>query len=238
MTVASPASAFDRGTAEGPVTIEEAVASRRSVRAFTDKTVPFETIQRVLDQARWAPSGCNFQPWEATVLTGAPLKALQTLLLASQPDDPLEYDFSAPGKKEKYQTRLRETGAAMYSAMGIMRTDGETRAAFTRDNCLSFGAPMLLLCHFPKLMKEAQWSDVGMWLQTIMLLLRGEGLDSCPQEYMGLYGRTIKAHLGLSDDVLLFCGLAIGERDPEAVVNNFPRDRVAIADHITFLGFD
>jgi hypothetical protein len=54
-------------------------------------------------------------------------------------------------------------------------------------------------------MKEPQWSDVGMWLQTIMLLLRGEGLDTCAQEYMGTYGRTIKAHLGLSDDTLLFC---------------------------------
>lgn len=220
------------------MTIEEAVASRRSVRAFTDRAVSLETVRRILDQARWAPSGCNFQPWEATVLTGAPLKAFQKLLLASQPDDPLEYDFSAPGKDEKYQARMREIGAAMYSAMGIMRTDGETRAAFTRDNCLSFGAPVLLLCHFPKLMKEAQWSDVGMWLQTVMLLLRGEGLDSCPQEYMGLYGRTIKAHLGLPDNILLFCGLAIGERDPAAVVNNFQRNRVAIGDHITFLGFD
>jgi nitroreductase len=217
--------------------IAEAVATRRSVRAFKTNPVPLETIRRVLDRARWAPSGCNFQPWEATVLTGAPLKALQDLLMKSAIDDPLEYDFSAPGQQEKYQSRLRAVGAAMYTAMGITRQDTEARATFARNNLLSFGAPVLLLCHFPKLMKEAQWSDVGMWLQTIMLLLRGEGLDSCPQEFMGLYGRTIKAHLGLSDDTLLFCGLAIGERDGASVVNAFDRERVAVDDHCTFLGF-
>ena len=217
--------------------VAEAVASRRSIRAFLDKPVPLETIQRVMDQARMAPSGCNFQPWEATVLTGSALAALQEKLLASEPDDPLEYDFSAPGALEKYQSRLRSLGAAMYGAMDIARDAADQRAEFARSNKVSFGAPVLLLCHFPKLMKEPQWSDVGMWLQTIMLLLRGEGLDSCPQEFMGVYGRTIKAHLGLSDDTLLFCGLAIGWRDAAASVNGFARERVPLDEQVTFLGF-
>ena len=219
------------------MSVAEAVLSRRSIRAFLDRPVPLDTLQRVLDQARWAPSGCNFQPWEATVLTGAPLKALQDVLLTSAPDNPLEYDFSAPGAVDVYQNRLRAVGAAMYGAMGIARQDADTRAEFARANCTSFGAPVLLLCHFPKLMKEAQWSDVGMWLQTIMLLLRGEGLDSCPQEYMGLYGRTIKRHLGLDDDVMLFAGLAIGWRDPEAPVNGFARERETLDGQVTFQGF-
>lgn len=218
--------------------IAEAVASRRSIRAFTDQPVPFETIERVLTQASMAPSGCNFQPWESVILTGAPLKALQEKLLASEPDAPLEYDFSAPGQVEKYQARLRAVGAQMYGAMGIGRDQAEARATFARANLLSFGAPVLLLCHFPKLMKEPQWSDVGMWLQTIMLLLRGEGLDSCPQEFMGMYGRSIKQQLELSDDTMLFCGIAIGWRDTEAKVNQFERERVPLAEQARFLGFD
>lgn len=218
--------------------VREAVLSRRSVRAFSSEAISLDTITAILETARWAPSGCNFQPWEATVLTGAPLKALQDVLLQSKFDEPLEYDFSAPGQVEKYQDRLRRVGAAMYGAMGITRDDDETRANFAKANCVSFGAPVLLLCHFPKLMKEPQWSDVGMWLQTIMLLLRGEGLDSCPQEYMGLYGRTIKQHLGVSEDTLLFCGLAIGKRDPSSPVNVFERERVPLGEQITFLGFD
>jgi len=68
--------------------VADAVATRRSIRAFTDKPVPLDTLRRVLDLARMTPSGCNYQPWEATVLTGAALKALQETLMASQPDDP------------------------------------------------------------------------------------------------------------------------------------------------------
>lgn len=217
--------------------VTEAVASRRSIRAFLDRPVPFETIRDILDAARLAPSGCNFQPWEAIVLTGDALADLQGRLLASEPDTPAEYDFSAPGQVDKYQARLRAVGKAMYGAMAIDRDQADRRVDFTRANLLSFGAPVLLLCHFPKLMKEAQWSDVGMWLQTIMLLLRGAGLDSCPQEYMGMYGRTIKNHLGLPDDSLLFCGLGIGWRDPDAPVNGFERERVPLDDHVQFRGF-
>jgi len=218
--------------------VAEAVATRRTIRAFADKPVPFETMRRILDQARMAPSGCNFQPWEAIVLTGEPLSSLQERLLVSPPDDPMEYDFSAPGKVEKYQNRLHSLGTRMYNSMGIGRGQKKQRAEFMRGNLLSFGAPVLLLCHFPKMMKEPQWSDVGMWLQTIMLLLRGEGLDSCPQEYMGVYGRTIKAELGLPDDTLLFCGLSIGWRDVDAAVNNFERERVALDEQVVFRGFD
>ena len=218
--------------------VAEAVASRRSVRAFLDTPVPFEVVQRVLDRARMAPSGCNFQPWEGTVLTGAPLKALQDHLLASQPDDPMEYDFSAPGKVPHYQQRLSSLGAKMYGGLGIGRQD-DARAIFAQQNLTSFGAPVLLLSHFPKLMLAPQWSDVGMWLQTIMLLLRDEGLDSCPQEWMGVYGRSIKAHLGLSmDDTMLFCGIAIGYRDADHQVNAFERERVPLDEQVRFLGFD
>lgn len=218
--------------------VAEAVATRRSIRAFLDTPVPFETIRRVLDRARMAPSGCNYQPWEATVLAGEPLISLQRTLLASEPDDPQEYDFSAPGQFPKYRERFSSLGASMYGALGIGRGDGETRQKFKQRNLVSFGAPVLLLSHFPKFMGPPQWSDVGMWLQTIMLLLRDEGLDSCPQEWMGVFGRTIKRQLGLSEDILLFCGLAIGWRDTDAEANRFARERVPLTEQVNFRGFD
>ena len=218
--------------------VAEAVASRRSIRAFTEQAVEPETLRRVLEAARMAPSGCNYQPWEATVLTGAPLKALQEVLLASKQDDPLEYDFSAPAQEEKYRQRLSTLGAQMYGAMAIGREDVDQRNLFSQQNLTSFGAPVLLLSHFPKLMKEPQWSDVGMWLQTIMLLLREEGLDSCPQEWMSLYARLIKDHIGVSDEEhILFCGLSIGHRVPDAPVNLFDRPRVPLDDQVRFVGF-
>ncbi len=217
--------------------ITDAVLSRRSIRAFLDRPIDGDTLRRVLDKARWAPSGCNFQPWQATVLAGEPLKALQDKMLASEPQDPIEYSWSEPEQSPAHLQRLRQLGACMYEAIGIDRADKEGRKSFARSNILSFGAPALLVCYFERFMGPPQWSDVGMWLQTIMLLLREEGLDSCPQEWMALYARLIKGHIGVPDEThILFCGMAIGYRDPDAPVNNFERPRVPLDDQVRILG--
>ena len=218
--------------------VTEAVASRRSVRAFLNKPVSLETVRDILDKARFTPSGCNYQPWEASVLTGGPLRELRDEMHATAPQDPVEYDFSAPSASPEHHARLHQLGATMYSAMGIGRDDADGRARFMADNIESFGAPVLLVCYFPRLMKEPQWSDVGMWLQTIMLLAREAGLDTCPQEFHSLHARLIKAYLGVSDEThIFFCGMAIGYRDSAAPVNNFARERVALDGHVQFLGF-
>jgi len=111
-------------------------------------------------------------------------------------------------------------------------------AAMTR-NATSFDAPAVMFVYFPRLMKEPQWSDVGMWLQTVALLLREEGLDSCWQEYMALYATTIREFLGLDHErYMFFCGMAIGYRDPDAPLNNFERERVSLNEHVKFIGFE
>lgn len=218
--------------------VAEAVDSRRSIRAFLDRPVELGVLRQVLDRARYAPSGCNFQPWRATVLTGEPLLALQEKMLAALPQDPIEYSFSEPQQSPEHLARLQELGACMYGSMNIARGDTDLREQVSRANLTSFGAPALLICYFERFMGPPQWSDVGMWLQTIMLLLRGEGLDSCPQEWMSLYARLIKDHIGVSDEThILFCGLAIGYRDPEAPINAFARPRAPLEDQVAFLGF-
>lgn len=221
------------------LTVTEAVRSRRSVRAFLPDPVPLATLERVFEAARWAPSGCNYQPWEGTVLTGAPLDALQDKMRGAPPQDPPEYDWSAPGKHDAYAARLNAVSAAMYGAQGIVREDKAARWAFIGQNLVSFGAPALLLVHFPRFMGPPQWSDVGMWLQTIMLLLREEGLDSCPQEYLWMHARLIKEHIGIDDAThIFFCGLAIGRRDPDAPVNGFERERLPVEEHVRFVGWE
>ncbi len=218
--------------------VTEAVTSRRSVRQFLDKPVDLETLRRVMDTARWAASGCNYQPWEATILTGEPLKALQEKMQATPPQQ-AEYDWSAPGQEDAYTERLHGISRGMFGALGIARDDGEARMAAMARNTVSFGAPAVLFCYFPRLMKEAQWSDTGMWLQTVALLLREEGLDSCFQEYMALWADVIRDHIGIDKErYMFFCGMAIGYRDEDAPINNFERERVALDDQVKFVGFE
>jgi nitroreductase len=220
------------------ITVSEAVLSRRAVRAFSDRPVPLDVLRRVMDGARWTSSGCNFQPWEATILTGEPLRQLQAKLAATAPQSPVEYVIQPADLPQDYRTRLSENGDRQYFAEGIARDDAAARQAFIMRNYIGFGAPALLLCHFPRVMGPPQWSDVGMWLQTIMLLLREEGLDSCPQEFLSLYGRLIKDHIGVSDEThIFFCGMAIGFRDPTAPVNNYERPRVPLDRQVQFVGF-
>lgn len=218
--------------------VSEAVASRRSVRAFSSRPVPLEVLRRVMDKARMAPSGCNFQPWEATILSGEPLRALQEKMLAAEPQQPEEYAVNPPGTTDTYWARLKELGAHMYGANGIARDDKAGRQSIVEQNMRGFGAPVLLLCYFPRFMGPPQWSDVGMWLQTIMLLLREEGLDSCPQEYLAQHARLIKDHIGVSDEShIFFCGMAIGFRDEAAPINNYERPRVPLDQQVRFDGF-
>jgi len=219
-------------------TVTEAVLTRRSIRNFRPDPVPLALLREVLDKARFAPSGCNYQPWEAHVLTGAPLAALQEKMKGAAPQDPPEYRWDAPSESDRHKGRLHEVGAAMYAAMSIERSDRAARGDFAAMNIVSFGAPVVMLIHFPRLMLEPQWSDVGMWLQTVMLLLREAGLDSCPQEYLWAHARLIKEHIGVSDkDQIFFCGLAIGYRNAEDPVNAFERTRVPLDEQIVFQGF-
>ena len=218
--------------------VTEAVTTRRSIRAFLDKPVDLATLTRVMDKARWAASGCNYQPWQATILTGEPLKELQAKI-ASSPPQAAEYDWNAPLAEEDYKARLHGISKGMFEAMGIARDDGPARMAAMARNTTSFDAPAVMFVYFPRLMKEPQWSDTGMWLQTVALLLREEGLDSCFQEYMALYANVIRDHLGLDHErYMFFCGMAIGYRDPDAPVNNFERERVALDNQVRFVGFE
>ena len=218
--------------------VTEAVTTRRSVREFLDKPVDLDTIRRVMDTARWAASGCNYQPWQATILTGQPLKDLQAKI-TSTPPQKLEYDWDAPKQEDAYKERLHGISRGMFDALGIARDDGAARMAAMGRNATSFDAPAVMFVYFPRLMKEPQWSDTGMWLQTVALLLREEGLDSCYQEFMAYYANVIRDHIGLDHErYMFFCGMAIGYRDPDAPVNNFERERVPLDEQVKFIGFD
>ncbi|MBK6801465.1 MAG: nitroreductase [Novosphingobium sp.] len=220
-------------------TVTDAVLSRRSIRAFADKPVPLEILRKVMDTARWAPSGCNFQPWEGAILTGAPLRELQEKMKVTPPQDPKEYSWSDPEVLPECLARLHQVGADMYSAMNIERGDKAARGDFMAQNIASFHAPAVLMVYFPRVMGAPQWSDVGMWLQTIMLLLREAGLDTCPQEFLSMYAKVIKDHLGVSDEShIFFCGIAIGYRDEEDPVNGFDRKREPLDSKVKFLGFE
>jgi nitroreductase len=197
--------------------VYEAVTSRRAVRGFTDVSVSREVLERVLSAAAWAPSGSNIQPWHVYVVTGVPLAELKLRagerVTAGDPGDDREYEMYPPALKSPYHERRSAFGKQRYGTLGISREDREARQRIAAANWNCFGAPAALFCYIDRDMGPPQWADVGMYLQTVMLLLRAEGLHSCTQMAWAKYHKTVAEILSPLDELLLFCGMSIGFED-------------------------
>lgn len=216
--------------------VYEAVTSRRAVRGFTDRHVPSQVLERVLTAAAWSPSGSNIQPWHAYVLTGEPLAELKKRagerVASGDPWDEPEYEMYPPALKSPYHERRSAFGEQRYGALGIPREDLEARQRAAAANWDCFGAPAALFCYIDRDMGPAQWADVGMYLQTVMLLLRAEGLHSCPQMAWAKYRRTVAEVLSPPDELVFFCGMSIGFED--VTVSDARTGRAPLDETVTF----
>jgi nitroreductase len=223
--------------------VHEALTTRRSVRDFLPTPVSGEVIRRVLATAARAPSGGNVQPWHIDVVAGERLDALKAIMLrrvqdtaAGAPAEPTDYDIYPKELVAPYRDYRFELGEAMYAALDIARTDKARRLQWFARNYQFFGAPMALFCSIDRRMGPPQWSDLGMFLQSVMLLLREEGLDSCPQECWAVYPRTVGEFIDLPAERMLFCGLSIGHANVDHPVNQFPTARAELSRFAHFHG--
>ena len=220
--------------------VTDAIRSRKSVRAFLDRPVDMSVLREVLTLAARAPSGGNLQPWRLFVVTGEPLaKFKQTMLkrVQEQPQgEPLEYNVYPPDLWEPYRTERYDLGEAMYALLDIPRSDKVGRLRQFARNYQLFGAPAALFCYVDRDMGTPQWSDLGMYLQSVMLLLRERGLDSCAQECWAMYQQSVAAFLNPPAEWMLFCGMAIGYADESAAVNRLDSRRLPLEEFATFLG--
>ena len=220
--------------------VSEALASRKSVRGFLDKPVEREIIEEILHKAARAPSGGNLQPWHIHVVTGDRIAELKTLMadkVVEMPGgDGLEYDIYPAKLGEPYRSRRFEVGETMYGHIGIPREDKAGRRQWFARNYQFFGAPVGLFCYVDRNMGPPQWSDLGMYLQSVMLLLREAGLDSCPQECWAIYPNTIGAFLGVPEEHMLFTGMAIGWQDDSAPANATVTTRAPLEEFVEFHG--
>jgi nitroreductase len=218
--------------------VYEAVTSRRAVRGFTDKPVPREVLERVLSAAAWSPSGSNIQPWNTYVLTGAPLAELKKRAVErvanGDPWDEREYVMYPPAMKSPYRDRRSAFGKERYSALGVAREDNEARMRAAIANWDCFGAPAALFVYIDRDLGPAQWADVGMYLQTVMLLLRDEGLHSCPQMAWSQVRETVAETVSPPEGLILFCGMSIGYEDP--AVSYIRTGRAPLDETVTFIG--
>jgi nitroreductase len=213
------------------------VMARRSIRAFLARPVPAAVLTRVLSAALRAPSGGNLQPWQVYLLSDPRLEDLKSRVrrrvAAGDSGDPPPVRPLPADLPTVYAQRLEEGGDRRYGAAGIARGNKQGRARFRAGNWECFGAPAALFCYLDERMLPPQWMDAGIFLQSVMLLLRAEGLDSCPQISWAEYHRTVAEVIRPPGGYVLACGMSIGYSDPSGPQPAMPR--APLSEIVTFL---
>lgn len=199
--------------------VSQAVAQRISIRAFRSDPIPGALIRELLEAAARAPSGGNLQPWQVHALTGAPLETLKARVRDNPFGETPEYDVYPANLWEPLRTRRFQCGEDLYATIGIPREDKPARLAQLAKNGELFGAPVGLFFSLDRKVGPPQWSDVGMLMQTIMLLAVERGLATCAQEYWARYPQTLADILDLPEDHMIFSGMALGYADESAPIN-------------------
>ncbi|MDH3705711.1 MAG: nitroreductase [Acidimicrobiia bacterium] len=215
--------------------VDEAVATRRSIRAFLDEPVDDDTVRELLTEAARAPSGGNLQPWRLFVVNGDEAMAALRHHLDEHDVEAPGYDIYPPDLIEPYRTNRFTVGEQMYSLLGIPRDDKAARLTRLAENYSFFGAPCGLFCFVDRIMGPPQWSDLGMFLQTFMLLARARGLDTCAQESWAMRSAAVSDFVGAPSEWMLFCGVALGRRDPGAAVNTLTSERQPLDEWARFI---
>ena len=215
--------------------VSDAVAARKSIRRFLQQPVSDELLRDLLEKAKRAPSGGNLQPWRVYVINGDATPKFLDYLKTSEVKDKPEYAVYPPDLKSPYRDSRFKVGEDMYALLGIPRDDKPARFAHLARNFEFFGAPAGFFCFVDRCMGPPQWSDLGMFLQTFMLLAQEAGLDTCAQEAWANRAQSVANFVEAPEELMLFCGMAIGYKDPDQPVNTLVSDREPLDVWATFV---
>lgn len=219
--------------------VDEAIVSRRSVRAFLPTPVDDSVIREILDVAARAPSGTNMQPWKVYVTSGETLRGVSDAILNSgvRAEKAIwdEYKYYPDQFFEPYLGRRRANGFGLYSALGIGRRDVDRMRAQHDRNFVFFDAPVGMIFTIDRRLNQGSWIDYGMFLQNIMIAARARGLHTCPQAAFAPYHRQIRPLLGIPEEEVVVCGMALGHEDTSKPESTFRTDRAPQEEWVQFL---
>jgi nitroreductase len=213
-----------------------AVDERRSVRGFLADPVPLDTLKALAVKAARAATGGNLQPWHVDIVQGeamAELKAIMAAKLAAGERETPGYDIYPREMTDLHKARTFAVGEQLYGHLGIPRADKAARLQWFARNFQFFGAPAAYFVTVDRRMGPPQWADLGMYLQSLMLLAVEAGLATCPQECWAMYPETVERFLRTPAERMLFCGVAIGMEDADDPANRVRSERAAESEWLT-----
>jgi nitroreductase len=229
-------------SATGLLSTDEALRTRRSVRAFLPTEVPRQTVEELLALASRSPSGSNIQPWKVRVVSGAPRAELTRQVLEALDRDGLEkhrreWNYYPVNWREPFIGRRRKIGWDLYGLLGIDKGDFEGTQRQRRRNYEFFGAPVGMMFTLDEDLEIGSWLDLGIFIGSLTIAARGRGLDTCAQAAFADFHGVIRPLLGIAQSEILICGLALGYADPDAIENRMVTERAPVDQFATFSGF-
>jgi len=194
------------------MSLAEALRQRRSVRGYRPDPVPQAVLDEVFGLAQLAPSNCNIQPWKVFVASGAMRDELRSRMVEHVTQgDPVQPDFEhLPNFEGVYRKRQVDCAVELYNNMGIARDDREGRARASLRNFELFDAPHVAFIGMERQFGVTVALDVGMYIQTLMLVMTSFGIGSCAQGSMRYYPQDVRDLFGEPDSTAILCGISFG----------------------------
>ena len=217
----------------------ELCADRHSVRGFLPKSVPTELLEQLLISARMAPSGANLQPGSFVQVKGQVRASLSSALVkawATGRAEAEDYDYFPKPMPMTLRRRQVAAAQALYGALDVSRDDRAGRDAQFERNFHFFDAPVALVVTLEHGFGSGGYMDLGMTLYGLMLAAQAQGLATCAIGAMASYPSLIRQHLGLANDSVIVCGMALGYADPSAPVNQTRTERCSLDSYFKVLG--
>ena len=216
--------------------VSEVLQNRYSVRGYLDEPVPDELMREVFDLARLAASNTNTQPWHVAVVSGDACDRLRNELceLFDAGADQERGFPVGPRMDGVYLERQRACGFGYYETMGVQRGDREGRTRIARKNFEFFGAPHVAFFSMPRTFSFSSAVDMGIFLQTVMLVMFEKGIGCIAQGSLAGYPGPVRAIADIPDQNEIIFGLSFGFEDPDAHINTVRMERATLDEIASF----
>jgi nitroreductase len=219
--------------------LTECILTRKSIRAYKDTPVPKELILKILDEARRAPSSANTQPWEFAVFGGRVMEEMrrayqERFLSGGKPNPDFPYPFMA--WPEPYLSRRMALSRKQQLFIGIDSKNEAQVQQFWLRGYGFFGAPNGIIIYIGSVLPTWSLLDVGLVLQTIVLLARHYGLGTCIQLQMIVYPDIIRRLMDIPSSKKIVIGLSIGYPDEDQIINKCVSERLPLDEMVTWHG--
>ncbi|WP_446740108.1 nitroreductase [Rhizobium sp. 11515TR] len=220
-------------------TVDQIMMERRAKRGFLNTPVPRETVNDILNAARFAPSSSNTQPWRCYVLTGSARdritsKAVETFRAGPEKLAP-EYPFFPQPLHDPFIGRFNQFRGQLGDAVGVPRSDKYGRLKDVERQFRFFEAPVGIIFTMDRKLEWASFICYGCFLQNMMLAARARGLDTCAQQIWSLQHRLLREELGFPETDMVIAGMSLGWANNTLPENNMVNHKLAIEDFVEFV---